>query len=112
MARPGQLDQQITIQSEATSANDRGGQDSDGWSDIATAPTVWARVEREQGTEQEGSARVENTYRLQITIRNRNDLDERMRVLWRGRAYNIRAIEPYDHRQAYRTITAEGGVAL
>jgi SPP1 family predicted phage head-tail adaptor len=112
MARPGTLDQRVTFQSESVTTNARGGRDSTGWSDIATAPTVWARVERAQGAEEESADRVQNRYVLTVTIRNRDDLDERMRLNWRGRAYNIRSIEPYDHRAMYRTMTAEGGVAL
>jgi len=112
MAKVGQLDQRVTFQRESTTLNARGGRDSAGWSNIATAPTVWARVERAQGAEEEGAERVQNRYLLTVTIRNRDDLDERMRLQWRGRDYNIRSIEPYDHRAMYRTLTAEGGVAL
>lgn len=112
MARVGQFDQRVTFQSETTASDGQGGTTSQGWANIAETPSIWARVQVAAGDEAGREDRQVNAYRLQITIRNRLDVSELMRVVWRGRAYNIRSVDPYDARRETRQIVAEGGVPL
>jgi SPP1 family predicted phage head-tail adaptor len=102
----GKLDQRVTIQTR-TAASDGGGGTTYAW---ATVATVWAhakpRVARE--TMQEG--RINASQVITFTIRNRA-IDETQRLVWRGEAYNIRAVMREGPRPLYLAVDAERGVA-
>lgn len=107
------MDQRVTFQTETQASDGQGGFTSSSWDAINSTPTMWARVEVSDGREgDEGELRQANVYSIKVTVRNRSDIDETMRLVWRGRAYNIRSIEPYDARRDARAIVAEGGVPL
>jgi SPP1 family predicted phage head-tail adaptor len=111
--RIGGMDQRITFQSEVLTDDGQGGRESSGWANIATAPTMWAKVVASRGAEsEEGERRPANVYPIDVTIRNREDISELMIVLWRGRSYNIRSIDPYNPRAEFRKLLCEGGVPL
>lgn len=109
----GHMDQRVTFQSETTADDGQGGRTSSGWANIADTPTMWAKVDQVTGTEgEEGEFRQANTYAVDIIVRNRSDIDERMAVVWRGRRYNIRSALPYDARREFLLVRAESGVPL
>lgn len=111
--RIGGMDQRITFQQETLVDDGQGGNTSGGWSNIASTPTMWARVNVQVGKELDGNEfRKANVYPINITIRNRSDITELMKVVWRGRSYNIRSVDPYDPRAEFRRLICEGGVPL
>lgn len=109
-ARIGQLDQRITFQQRVRVGDGIGGDTMD-WENIATTPTVWARVIPKSGGEDTTDARVEATHRVVFQVRMRTDIDETMRVLWDGRAHNIRHVAIKSSRELYLEIEAEAGAA-
>lgn len=108
MARIGNLDQRITLQSYTTTSDGAGGQTRT-WADLASVPDVWAKVEAKGGSEGFSSDRVEAVGSFVFTIRNRTDLDERMRIVWGGENYNVRTILREGSRAMYLKIVAERG---
>lgn len=110
MARPGALNERITFQEAALTA-DGGGGSTKAWADLASTPTVWAFPKARSGKEMFDSERETATSFVNFTIRNRSDLNETMRIVWRGVNYNIRDIPAASPQDMYLTIVAEGGVS-
>lgn len=108
--RPGKMTERITFQ-VATRTPDGGGGFTDAWANIPSTPTVWAEVVAKAGKEGLVSDRITATMVTLFHIRNRADLDETMRIAWRGSNYNIRGIRRSGHSPGYLTIEAERGVA-
>jgi SPP1 family predicted phage head-tail adaptor len=67
------------------------------WSDVAT---VWAKVVATSGNEQINQAIGVATTMYAITIREREDIDTSMRVLYEGATLQIRAVLSSDERGA------------
>jgi SPP1 family predicted phage head-tail adaptor len=112
---PGDLTELVTIQ-EATSTSDGAGGHVRTWGDVAT---VWASIGARTGSQSVGSKagretlgddRTTATRVITLTIRNRRDLDEAMRVVWQGSAYNIRSIYDTGARDLYLKLDCEAGV--
>ncbi|WP_395543273.1 phage head closure protein [Neotabrizicola sp. sgz301269] len=107
---PGKMNERITLQS-LTRLGDSGGGSTEVWANIPSVPIVWAQVMAKAGKEGLVSDRISASMVTLFIIRNRADLDETMRIVWRGSNYNIRGIRREGHRAAYLTIEAERGVA-
>ena len=106
MARPGKLDQRITIQSASESTGSMGDV-SKTWGTLAT---VWAAVVHATGREALADDRTTATAQTKFTIRNRSDVTEAMRIVWGGDTYNIRSVNRAGARRMYLDIIAERGV--
>ena len=85
MVRARFLRNKITIQKQQTIRDDTGGY-SITWVDIAK---VWANVNESRGVEFIENNQVKAESTAKITIRYRNDINETMRILYRGREYLI-----------------------
>lgn len=105
--RPGELDERITLQAPTLVA-DGGGGSTVTWSDLAT---VWAKVVARQGGERMEDGRISAETATDFTLRNRTDIDERMRIVWRGVTYNVRSILREGPRPLYVRIEADRGAA-
>lgn len=92
---PGDFDQRIAIQS-VTEIADAFGQRIKTFSNLAN---VWAKVEEKSGMEGEMSDQIVATKKVQFLIRWRDDLNERMRIIYRAKTYEIEAIVNGDARQ-------------
>lgn len=110
MARPGQLDQRVTLQ-EATETSDGGGGSIQAWANFSTDATVWAEVYPMSGNENENGGSINASGMWRFVIRNRSDVTERDRILWDSEPYNIRRVARRGGREMYLTIEAERGVA-
>lgn len=105
----GALNQRITFQSYTRSADGAGGKTKT-WADLASVPNVWAMVKPKGAKESTEEGRVNASGVYIFTVRNRTDLDERMRIVWGGSNYNIRAIHREGWQSQYLQIEAERGV--
>ena len=94
--RAGELRERITIQ-QNTLTRDTFGAEVPHWADLAT---VWAKVVATSGSEQISQAIGVATTIYSITIREREDVDTSMRVLWEGATLEIKAILGSDERGA------------
>ena len=108
--RPGKMDQRVTFQAETRTADNMGGAVRT-WSNFPSTPTVWARVIPQRGNETVNGERVDAEAMFTFVIRNRTDVSENDRMVWRGDYYNIRHIERRGTRELYLYINAERGVA-
>ena len=110
MARPGNLDQRVTFQTATLVADGMGGR-TPTWGDVPSVPTVWANVRAMGGGEVFAENQTQARTRYLFTVRNRTDISETDRIVWRGDNYNIRRIEREGTRKMYLVIEAERGVA-
>lgn len=110
MAKPGKLDQRITFQ-RSTDTSDGAGGISQAWADFTVVPSVWADVMANSGNERFEDDRTNAFATTTFFIRNREDVTEKDRILWRGSFYNIRTVMRQGGREMYLKIIAERGVA-
>lgn len=102
----GRLDREITfiqpIIEDATSNADK----ITGWEVIDTDPNVNAAKSEKQGTVYTQSDRLTYTQVTEWTIRWRDDLNVRMRVVWDTKVYEIfNIVEADDSRRRYLKIS-------
>jgi SPP1 family predicted phage head-tail adaptor len=110
MAGPGagELDRRITIQALTQTKDSEGGM-VDNWADVTT---VWAKVRNLSGNERrltsEGGRVAE--ARTEFTIRYRSGLNERMRIKYGDKVYNIRHLNNFNEAREYIVITCDTGL--
>lgn len=109
MTEIGKLDQRITLQRSADTADGIGGM-TKAWADFATTPSVWSHVKPRLGREGMAEGRMSATSLATFTIRYRADVSELDRILWNGEPWNIRRVMRVSQRQQYMDIDAERGV--
>jgi SPP1 family predicted phage head-tail adaptor len=108
----GRLDQRITPQRLATPAvkNDRG-EDVTPWVNVdAGSGEIWARADPRRGREFFAAAQMQAEGPVVFEIRYRADLNERMRVLWRGVPHEILSppVDEYGRRETMFLYCATG----
>ncbi len=101
-AGAGVLRERVTIQRKVVSRDGYGAEQVT-WQDVAT---VWARVEVVKGREVPESRQMDVMSSHRVTMRYRTDVDETMRLMWRGRVLHIVALIP-DERRRYLAVLAE-----
>ena len=105
---PGDLDQRVRLEAEATVPDGYGG-GMLAWTLLAE---VWARVRPVSGRERAEAAAVEAPALYRFVIRRRGDLTAGMRVVWNSQAFNIRFVADGGGRDLYMTLDGERGVAV
>lgn len=108
--RIGPLRERVTIERATRSADSSGGSVVS-WAPLGHAPTVWARVEPLSGGEALQAMRLEARITHRVTLRWRDDVSATMRLVWRARVLNIRAVTNPDERRRYLELLCEEGVA-
>jgi SPP1 family predicted phage head-tail adaptor len=103
----GNLRERVTVEAPSRNADGAGGADI-AWSPLAT---VWAEVAALGGNEQTLGERTEARARHRVTIRYCADVTTEMRLVWRGRTLDIRALRDPDGKRQWLWIDAEGGIA-
>ena len=86
--RSGKLKHRVTIQELSIARNDYG-EDIESWVDLKT---VWAYVEPLRGREYWQAKQVVGEITGRITIRYLEGLNEKMRVIYGEKTYNILAV--------------------
>lgn len=104
----GTLDERITFQVPRRDVPDGMGGDIESWQDHVT---VWASIRSLRGRERMLADTINADSRYRIAIRNRRDITEDMRIVWRGRAMNITVILDDGPRAMHLVIEADKGVA-
>lgn len=107
--KPGELDERVDLQKETHTDDGMGGQTSS-WVKQAT---VWAHVRAKTGRERLQSDMVEASGDYLVVIRNRSDFDitASWRIIWRGKALNVRFPQDSGPRDLYLVLDCEAGVA-
>lgn len=106
----GGMDQRITLQRLVETPDGVGGVVRT-WANVASAPSVWAKVIAKAGREATDGGRMNSSFVVLFTIYNRDDLTDRDQILWDGVGYNIRSIRKESGRHLFLVIEAERGVA-
>lgn len=109
MFETGRMTQRITLQANTPTADGAGGLVAS-WADFASVPEVWAEVTPIRGTSgvQDGAYNATGIWRFRI--RNRDDVSELDRLVWRGDVYAIVRVERGGPRPLYLDIIGERGV--
>lgn len=94
----GQLDRRITFQ-VAVEVRDSFGEPVQTWANLASHATVPARVEPLRGSERFAAQQVNADTDTKFTIRYRNDLTEKMRILYEARYYDVHSIHEVGRHQ-------------
>lgn len=69
--------------------------------------TVWAQVKPTRFSEGVVGERLSATAGYAITIRHRAGITPDMRIVWKGRTFNIDTIRNLDERKRFLTITVK-----
>ncbi len=98
----GDLRHRITLQKKATSINENGFE-VETWEDERT---VWAKVTNLHGGEYFTAAAVQTENTVKFTIRYLEGVDTTMRILFKGKQYDITAIDNIKYQNRYMEIKA------
>jgi SPP1 family predicted phage head-tail adaptor len=103
----GALSERVTLQQLPTT-QDAHGQESAAWVDF---DEVWAKAEPLRGRDFFAAAQMQVSVSVRFTIRFRTDMPARLRVLWRGAAYDVQG-EPIDidARRIWLELMCQSGV--
>ena len=99
----GALRHRITFQELTTTINENGFE-VETWEDYKT---VWAAAGNLHGREYYAAAAVQAENTVKFTIRYLPDINTSMRILFRGKQYNINAIDNIKYQNRYLEIKAQ-----
>lgn len=85
----GKLQHRITLQAQSSTQDADTGEMLVTWADVAE---LWASVEPLSAREFVASAAGQSQISARITIRYRQNIDANMRILHRGRIYNVEGV--------------------
>lgn len=104
----GKLDRRITFQ-EMIIGDDVSNADVEtGWQDIETTPEVWANVDERSGTEEFKADQLNGVKLTNFTIRYRNDLNTKLRIVYGSDIYDIQTILPLDRNRFLKIVATAG----
>lgn len=84
----GTLRERVTIQQKTVTRNAIGEEQESAWTTVAT---VWASYRPIKVSEMVAGAQLTANFEAVFRIRNRSDIDEEMRLIWRGVTFEIAA---------------------
>lgn len=108
----GKMRHRLRIEAPGSSADGGGGQGADPWLTASVVATVWGRVEPVRGIERLRAMRLESPITHRIIMRYRPNIDASMRVVFAGRALNIRAVTNPGEANRTLELLCEEGVAV
>lgn len=98
----GELNHRITFQTLVVLTNENGFE-SESWIDYKE---VWAKAENLHGREYFEAAAVQAENTLKITIRYLDSINTTMRILFKGKQYNITSIDNIKYANKFIEIKA------
>ena len=111
MLNAGRLDQRITLQQRVDAINEFG-ENQPTWTnvDVTGDGAIWAGADPKRGREYFAAAQQQAEGPCMFRIRWRTNVNERMRVLWRGEAYEIAAppVDPFGARDTLELYCVRG----
>lgn len=90
--------------------SDGQGGSTESWVDIPEIPEVWAKIRPRSSKERYFSQQTQPITSHEIIIRWRDDLNERMRIVYEGRIFQIKGKFREDEERWFVFIDAEEGV--
>lgn len=96
----GELNKRITIETLTTVINENGFEEEQ-W---VLWKTVWAKVQNLYGREFFQASAVQQEKTVKFTIRYLKDINERMRIKFQGKQYNITFIDNIRYENKYMEI--------
>lgn len=99
----GDLRHRITFQKLVTTVNDSGFEDNV-WEDYKT---IWAALSNLHGREYYAAAAVQVENTVKFTIRYLPDIDTAMRISFRDKSYDIKAIDNIRYQNRFIEIKAQ-----
>lgn len=99
----GDLKRRITIQQQTKVRDGMGGYE-DGWAQVAQP---WAKISPKSGSEKLRADKLNADGLSTVIIRYRSDLNESMRVVYRGNNYQIRSIINIEEADRFLELTIE-----
>lgn len=104
----GEMDKRITFIRKVIQTNDFNEDGEESWTEVASNPTVFARVRQKPGKELMTADRVTYVQHSTFSIRYRSDITVMNRVVYEGRPYNIISIvENGESRKMYLDVLGE-----
>ena len=104
----GRLRHSVTIQRQTHTQNSKTGEITVAWTDVAT---VRAAVEPVSAREFVAAQEPNSKITARVTIRYRSGIDASMRLIHRGRLYNIHGVlEDMGSGRDYLTLTVSEGI--
>jgi SPP1 family predicted phage head-tail adaptor len=100
---PGELDRRITVQTLTESVDDYGQLVQS----FSTLASLWAKVEEKSGNEGDHEDQIKAVKNVAFTVRHRNDINERMRVVYNSNTYLIQAVIYSDQRNRFVTLSTK-----
>ena len=104
---PSSLNRKIEIQSLVVTPTDTGGF-AQSWVKLAS---VWAKIKNSSGTELIHADQLGSVAFSDFTIRYRADLNESMRIVYRGTNFQVRHINNIEELDKFLIIKGERGVS-
>ncbi len=98
----GDLRQRITLEKQVTDVNESGFE-TESWAEVRT---LWAGITNLHGREYFAAAAVQAENTVKFTIRYLKGIDSGMRISFRGKKYNIIAIDNIKYQNRYLEIKA------
>lgn len=95
MVRAGKLDRRLRLERYAETGRNELNEPIKGWSEIAT---VWAQQRPNRGDERFSSGQLSGQIVMTFHIRWRSDLTRQDRLIYEGRAYNIKDLRELGRR--------------
>lgn len=86
------FDRRIIFQQNTGAGVDGFNSDVINWTDISTAPEMWAAIVEQKGYESLKSDQVDVVRPTVAIIRYRSDINEKMRFIYNQHPYNIESI--------------------
>lgn len=103
----GMLRTSITVERDGRTSDGAGGY-TDAWATLSGAPRR-ANVKFKSGNERQLAARTDAVAGYKVTMRYFSGLQERDRIVIKGRAHNIRAIDNVEMRDKWLIVHTELG---
>jgi SPP1 family predicted phage head-tail adaptor len=100
----GDLRERVFIQRDAGASRDAVGGLVPSWETVAN---VWARVAPMSTGEQFRRQQMQANANWKVTVRYRNDLSPKMRVVWGSRTFEVKGVTNADERRRFLDLACE-----
>jgi SPP1 family predicted phage head-tail adaptor len=106
--RRGELDRKITFLKKIVGENITNEDETEGWEEIDSNPSVWAKVVQKGGRELVVADQIRVSFQTLFVVDWRDDLKEEYRIAHAGKVYDINGIiEHEESRKRYLQIIAD-----